>query len=533
MTHAVIYAAKSTEDKHGSIPTQLEDCCALAEREGWTVLDEFVDEAFSAYSGNRGPGLEQAKALAASTAAEHGTCILVAQDSDRFARGAGDAPGAAEHLGEVYFQMKRQSVELWTVRSRHLDLLRATLEGERSHDESARKSQAVSAGMKRAAAGGRALGIKSLGYRVDPDKNNDGIVVLEREAELVRRIFREFISGQSFTAIARNLQRDGVPTRNGGIWRQSTVAGILRNRVYVGEVTCKGETFAGNHDPIIDTETFEKAQQLLAARPSKGRGRPPAGRHLFRSGMLRCGFCGEAMAPRSDGPGEGWYYCNGRGKLGKEFCATPHIRRVDVDSSVFAYFEKVGLDVEATRAQVASARDSRLAEVRSLIQTATRAEREASEALVRVKRDYTRGAISAEDWSELRPDLESESAGAVAELARLRDQERDVLGWAESRDAEAETLRKLAQIRSAIAGEVKDAEGVDAVRAALLRLFERFVVYVDVETGQGRIEAIVRHDAIRTVDEQLRPILRPTALGIAGPTTDAKASSCAPRRGSG
>ena len=61
--------------------------------------------------GNRGPGLEQAKARAVSTAAEHGRCVLVAQDADRFARGAGDAPGAADHLGEVYFAMKRQGVD--------------------------------------------------------------------------------------------------------------------------------------------------------------------------------------------------------------------------------------------------------------------------------------------------------------------------------------------------------------------------------------------------------------------------------------
>jgi hypothetical protein len=201
--------------------------------------------------------------------------------------------------------------------------------------------------------------------------------------------------------------------------------------------------------------------------------------------MLRCGNCGEAMAPRTADEDQGWYYCNGRGKLGKEFCDTPQIRRVDIDSNVFAYFEKVGLDVEATRAQVASARDGRLAEVRALIHTASRAEREASEALTRVRRDYTRGAISAEAWSVLRPELESESAGAVAQPIRLREQERDILDWAEVKDVEAETLRKLAAVRGAIAGEVKDAEGVDAVRAALLRLFERFVVHVDVETKQG------------------------------------------------
>jgi hypothetical protein len=82
----------------------------------------------------------------------------VALDSDRFARGAADAPGAADHLGEFYFQMKRQAVELWTVRNGHLDALRAAIEGERSHYESARQTQAIKAGKRRQSERGEHLG---------------------------------------------------------------------------------------------------------------------------------------------------------------------------------------------------------------------------------------------------------------------------------------------------------------------------------------------------------------------------------------
>src|SRR5262245_21801249 len=48
---AVIYAAKSTEDVHGSLPDQLRDCRIRAEREGWEVVGEEKDEKFSAYHG--------------------------------------------------------------------------------------------------------------------------------------------------------------------------------------------------------------------------------------------------------------------------------------------------------------------------------------------------------------------------------------------------------------------------------------------------------------------------------------------------
>src|SRR5262245_32642584 len=176
MTRAVAYGAKSSEDRHGSIPTQLEDCRQMAEREGWEVAAEFSDEAFSAFSGNRGPGLERAKERAAELAAEHGRCVLVAQDADRFARGAGDAPGAADHLGEVYFAMKRQGVELWTVRSGHLDLLRAAIEGERSHDESARKTQSVKAGLQRRRDRGQPLGAVPLGFRISREVVGDQVL---------------------------------------------------------------------------------------------------------------------------------------------------------------------------------------------------------------------------------------------------------------------------------------------------------------------------------------------------------------------
>src|SRR4051812_38013034 len=95
---AVLYAAKSTQDPHGSIATQLEDGRALAARNGWEVLAEHSDEGFSAYSGNRGPGLAAAVAAAETAAAAHGGCYLIVQHSDRLARGDGkQAAHVVEH----------------------------------------------------------------------------------------------------------------------------------------------------------------------------------------------------------------------------------------------------------------------------------------------------------------------------------------------------------------------------------------------------------------------------------------------------
>jgi DNA invertase Pin-like site-specific DNA recombinase len=289
----VIYAAKSTEDKHGSIPTQFEDCRAMAEHEDWKVMDEFSDEAFSAYHGNRGPGLARAKQRAIELAGEHGRCVLVAQDADRFARGAGDAPGAADHLTEVYFALRRQGVELWTVRSRQLDLLRAAMEGERAHDETARKAQAVKAGIKRQRATGKAWGEPPLGYLIEKQVV-DGEVIAKRVIDAERRqivnvIFDALDKGASTGAVARKLNQT-YRTRRGKQFKARTVRAIAENRDYLGTTA---------YPQIIDQRLWQRVNDKIkrldqAAVQNRRCGRQPLADFMLRR-LVFCGECGEPM----------------------------------------------------------------------------------------------------------------------------------------------------------------------------------------------------------------------------------------------
>ena len=227
LTPAVLYAAKSTQDRRGSIPDQLNEARELAEREGWQVAGEFSDEGFSAFSGNRGPGLEAAKRAAAEAAAEHGeTCMLVAWRSDRFARGAGDEPGAADSLVEIWHEMRRQNVHLRTVRNdcaMHDPVLLA-VEAKRIYEESKQKSADVKKGhQRRREAGKHHGGPRPFGV----EYRNGGRVPNEAEAPHVQRIFREYVAGYAQQVVSRNLNDDGVATAKGGRWYQGTVRAIL------------------------------------------------------------------------------------------------------------------------------------------------------------------------------------------------------------------------------------------------------------------------------------------------------------------
>jgi DNA invertase Pin-like site-specific DNA recombinase len=169
-TVAVIYAAKSTEDRHGSIPTQLEDCRALAEREGLKVVGEYKDEAASAFKGNRGDDLARA-----IEHCERDGCALIVQHSDRLARG--DAR-KAKHLVEYALWAIKAGVTIYSVQDPQTfgDLLYAVVTGQRNHEDSARKSAATRDGLRRRKERGAPVGSLPLGYTVETQVV-DGIVV--------------------------------------------------------------------------------------------------------------------------------------------------------------------------------------------------------------------------------------------------------------------------------------------------------------------------------------------------------------------
>jgi DNA invertase Pin-like site-specific DNA recombinase len=520
---AVLYAAKSTEDKKASIPDQLDRGRDLAEGEGWKVAGEFSDENFSAYSRNRGPDLEKAKTLALKLAAEEGHCHLVALHSDRVARGAGDAPDSADHLVEVVATLRRHNVTLRTVEDDffaddRIGLMMAAVQGQRNSEDSRRKSAAVRAGMKRSQKRGVYVGGKAYGLAWRRDENDERLPYFLPEAiPIIRRIFSEYLKGVGQLTIAQRLNADGIPTARKGRWHQATVRTLLSAPVYAGLVNDGEKLIEGRHEGIIDRDTWEKVQALRKAYArTKGAGRPSAGLHIFRKGFLKCGTCGGSMVPRTyenrtAGSVREIYYCYGR-KVEPSQCATPEIPRTEIDLAVLSYFEQVGLDLEATRNQLTAAVDQRADELRALHAAALTEAQETSASLIRVKRDYMKGEISASEWHEIRDELAPQSEAAEAAAARLGDQLAEVGG--PLAEVEQEVIEHLAAVRAAVAGEVKDAGSVAEVRAALSRLFDHFVVHLGTPdsahvelVGERWIEPVPSRLTVVGYDEQIAPVL--------------------------
>src|SRR5438309_181596 len=110
-----------------------------------------------------------------------------------------------------------------------------------------------------------------LGYRCIDKK----LVVLPQEAETVRAIFTQYLELGSMGALIEDLDRRGIKTKangrtdgrqRGGIrFGVGSLAHLLKNRFYIGEVVYRGEAHRGEHAPILDRDLFEAVQAKLTA----------------------------------------------------------------------------------------------------------------------------------------------------------------------------------------------------------------------------------------------------------------------------
>jgi DNA invertase Pin-like site-specific DNA recombinase len=159
-----------------------------------------------------------------------------------------------------------------------------------------------------------------LGY--DKDEYGD-LVINPKEAEIVKRIFEDYLKGKGTFTIAKELNAERVPTVAGGRWQESTILNILKNEKYKGDailqkyytpdhlrkvsVRNKGVIdsyyIEDNHSPIISREIWEQVQIEIAKRAkAKGNKAGDTKKYTNRyplSGMLYCSKCGSTLRRRT------------------------------------------------------------------------------------------------------------------------------------------------------------------------------------------------------------------------------------------
>jgi hypothetical protein len=149
--------------------------------------------------------------------------------------------------------------------------------------ESRKKEQAARYAIKKRIRSGRPWGRRSLGYDLD----DEGFLVPNEDAPLVRRSFQKFANGQSVMSIARSLREQGARSADGPVTTRY-VRAMLKNDVYVGVL--RGGEIVGEHDqPLIRQDLWAEVQARLGKRPPHRRVNSALG------GLVRCWACRHTM----------------------------------------------------------------------------------------------------------------------------------------------------------------------------------------------------------------------------------------------
>jgi site-specific DNA recombinase len=384
---AILYSRVSTDEQARSgysLAQQLEALRGYAEKEGYEVLEEIRDAGQSGATLAR-PGLDRVRDLVAAG----GVSLVLAQDRDRFAR------------EPAYHYLLRQEFEEHAVRICALnDRGDESPEGELTDGildqlgkfERAKTAERTRRGKLRKAREGKVVGTHAPRYGFKFNDTKDAYEVNEAEMEVVRRIFYMVgAEGESLRAVAKTLEREGVPTpKRAKHWNRSFFRGCIGDDVYrphtfeevkatvspevaarlgpdrsyglwwfnrlghkvrqIAEPSGNGRRYRKAHDwyskpkeewiavPVPDSgiprDLIEAARAAI-----EGNRRPArAGRRFWEltGGIARCGECGWTMcATHSTTMKRGrtyaydYYRCSNRDRYGLEACANSHKPRAD------------------------------------------------------------------------------------------------------------------------------------------------------------------------------------------------------------
>jgi len=95
--------------------------------------------------------------------------------------------------------------------------------------------------------------------------------IIPEEAEIVKFIYSQYLSGKSLSRIVTMLNSRRIPTKRSGTWAKKTVSGMLKNPVYCGYHRFEDKLTKGKHTILIDTASFRKTQKVLCKKGGKQR----------------------------------------------------------------------------------------------------------------------------------------------------------------------------------------------------------------------------------------------------------------------
>ena len=280
--HCAIYTRKSSEEgleqEFNSLDAQREACAAYINsqrHEGWAEISARYDDG-----GVSGGTLERPALARLMQDIEAGQVhIVVVYKIDRLTRSLFDFAKLVELFdrhGVSFVSITQQFNTTTSMGRLTLNVLLSFAQFEREVTGERIRDKIAASRAKGMWMGGN----PSLGY----DIRDRHLVVNGGEAEQVRYIFNRYLELKSASKLLEDLKQKGICSKRwtsaadrqhgGYAFARGPLYHLLKNRIYLGEAMHKGKSYPGEHQAIIDADTFAAVQQLMASqavRASRGR----------------------------------------------------------------------------------------------------------------------------------------------------------------------------------------------------------------------------------------------------------------------
>ena len=289
-----------TEEQASSYETQISHYEeSIRSKPEWELVNVYADDGISATSTKKREEFNRMIEDCKKGLID----MIITKSISRFARNTVDCLNYIRMLKDmnipVYFE--KESINTMDAKGEVMITIMASL----AQQESESLSQNVKLGMQYRFQQGIPMINTTCFLGYDKDKNGN-LVINPKEAEIVRRIFREYLNGSSCQAICKGLERNGIKTSRGNKrWHDTTVRKILENEKYMGDLLLQ-KTYTidflskkrvknngdmpqyyveSNHEPIVSRETFMLVQEEIARRGYSSK--------YCMTGITYCANCNE------------------------------------------------------------------------------------------------------------------------------------------------------------------------------------------------------------------------------------------------
>ncbi len=321
----------------------------------WDFVEVYADEGITGTNTKKRDGFNRM----VQDALDGKIDLILTKSVSRFARNTVDSLTAVRKLKEKAVEVFFEKENIYTLDSKGELLI--TIMSSLAQEEARNIASNTAWGRRKTFADGKVTFAYSsfLGYEMGKDGN---LQIVEEQAEIVRRIYRDFLAGKTAYDIATRLTEEGIPTpMKKTVWQVGVVESILHNEKYKGDailqkrftvdfLTKKTKINEGeypqyyienNHPPIVSAETFEMVQEEFERRKAAG--------GFMRcvspfSGRIICGDCGGFYGRKVWHSNTAYrsyeWHCNNKFAK-RKYCSTPTIKTEAIEKSFVDAFNSL------------------------------------------------------------------------------------------------------------------------------------------------------------------------------------------------